>query len=227
MCRGSLLVGAIASGAIAFGSARGQAYCPGRAAAVEIFGGTAWSAPLPLTLELPAGRTVTRPRFTTRPFADSPYYSYRALYSRADGASVEAEMLHHKLYLENPSPPIERLEITHGYNLPMLNATGPGRGWQLRIGLGLVVAHPEGRVAGREVGGLPTALGGGYHIAGLTSQVAVGRRYPLAKGRVALTAAPEAKVTASWARMRLGELTMTAPNAALHVLGGIGVRRCE
>ena len=204
-----------------------QARCPGRSVAAELFAGTAWSAPLPLTVDRPEGRTVIRPRYTTRPFADSPYYTYRAAYIRADGASAEAEMLHHKLYLENPAPPVERLEITHGYNLPMLNGASRGRGWQMRIGLGLVIAHPEGRIAGREIGGLPTALGGGYHIAGLTSQVAVGRRYPLARGRVALMAAPEAKLTASWARMRLGELTLTAPNAALHVLGGLGVRRCE
>jgi hypothetical protein len=136
-------------------------------------------------------------------------------------------MLHHKLYLDRPVPPIERLEVTHGYNLPMLNAVRPGRRWQLRLGVGLVVAHPEGRIGGRDIVEMPTLLGGGYQIAGLTTQLSVGRSYPLASGRVAATAAPEAKLTASWARVRIPDGRLLVPNVALHLLGGVGVRRCE
>ena len=211
---------------LAAGNAEGQARCPDRSYGAELFGGTAWSLPLPLTIDVPEGRARIRPRYSTRPFADAPYYSYRAALARRD-AGIEAEMLHHKLYLENPAPPLERLEISHGYNLPTINFLGPGSGWRFRVGLGLVVAHPEGRVAGRPIRAARTFLGGGYHIAGLTTQLAIGRQYPLARGRVAMTAAPEVKVTASWARMRLDEGSLVAPNVALHVLGGLGVRACR
>jgi hypothetical protein len=135
-------------------------------------------------------------------------------------------MLHHKLYLENPGGAVEHFEVTHGYNLPMANVTGPARGWHWRLGLGLVVAHPEGRVAGRELGGAPTLLGGGYHIAGITAQLALGRRYAIGPGETRFTALPEAKLTASWARITVDSVALTVPNVALHLLGGLGVQRC-
>ena len=203
------------------------AQSPSRDLSAELFTGTAWSLPLPLTFELPNGRVRIRARYSTRPFADSPYYSYRVGRATGVGHAIEAEMLHHKLYLENPTPPIDRFEATHGYNLVTANVVAPANGWQVRFGVGLVVAHPEGRIAGRYIGRVRTLLGGVYHIAGMTTQLAVGRRYPLGRARIALTAAPEAKVTASWARTPIAEGRITMPNAAVHLLGGLGVRcRC-
>jgi len=204
-----------------------QRSCPRRSWAAELLTGSAWSLPLPVTVDAGGKRWRTLAHYTTRPWADAPYYSYRVARNGVSGAGAELEMIHHKLYMENPSPPIERLEVTHGYNLPTANVTGPGDGWQWRFGLGLVVAHPEGRVAGREIGGAPTALGGGYHIAGLTMQVAVGRRYPLGRGQTTLTAAPEVKLSASWARFVTDSVTLRVPNVALHALAGLGVRDCR
>ena len=181
-----------------------------------------------MVVELPEGRARLRARYSTRPFADAPYYSYRLGHAWAPGRAVEVELLHHKLYLQNPRPPVERFEVTHGYNLPTVNAVWPSsRGWQLRLGLGLVVAHPEGRIDGRAVGGGHTLLGGGYHIAGVTMQAALGRRYVLVHGRVAMTAAPEVKLTASWARIPLPHGRLSVPDVSLHALGGLGVWRCE
>jgi hypothetical protein len=192
----------------------------------ELFAGSAWSVPLPLTVALPGHAMRTVARYSTRPFEDAPYYSYRVGHQGASGSGTELELVHHKLYLENPQPPIERMEVSHGYNLVTANVLGPGHGWQWRFGVGIVVAHPEGRVAGRDLGGAPTALGGGYHVAGLTTQLAVGRRYALRPGRTQLMATPEAKVTASWARVSVDSVTLTVPNVALHALGGLGVRQC-
>jgi hypothetical protein len=39
-------------------------------------------------------------------------------------------------------------------------------------------------------------------------------------------ATPEAKVTASWARISVDSVTLTVPNVAFHALGGLGVRQC-
>lgn len=193
----------------------------------EFFLGGAWSLPMPLVIRLPDERMVLRARYATRPFADAPYYAYRAGVGR-DGHALEAELLHHKLYLERPPAPIEHFEVTHGYNLPMALAAVPARGWTVRVGLGLVVAHAEGRIAGRQVGRATgrrrTWLGGGYHLAGLATQLAVGRRYALGRGDVAMTA-PEVKLTAAWARIPLEDGSLLVPNVALHALGGIGVRR--
>ena len=196
-----------------------------REVAVELFGGAAWSLRTPLTVRQPATPPATlRARYTTRPLADAPYYAYRVSYGTAARA-VEAELLHHKLYLENPRPPVERLEVTHGYNLVTANVRAPWRRYTVRTGLGVVVAHAEGRVAGQPVGARRTRLGGGYHVAGPTAQLAAGRRYLFGRGALAAFAAPELKLTASLARVPAGAGSVRIPNVAAHALVGLGLRR--
>jgi len=209
-----------------FPSARLIAQCAERALTAEIFAGSAWHFPMPLLVDLPEGHTRLRARYHTRPFADAPYYSVRAGYVTAAGRAVEVEMLHHKLYLQNPTPPVERFEVSHGYNMAMVNAVWPANGWQLRVGLGLVIAHPEGMIAGRSVDSNRTWLGSGYHIAGVTAQAVVGRRYALNHGRTMAPATPEAKLTASWAQMPIPGGRITVPDVSVHALGGIGLERC-
>jgi hypothetical protein len=198
----------------------------------ELLVGTAWSLPTPLDVHLPgeAPRRL-RARYATRPLADAPYYAYRVgvgpLAARGSATGVEGELVHHKLYLEHPPPPVEHFEVTHGHNLLTANAMRPAGRFTVRLGVGLVIAHPEGRIAGQRVGGSRrTVLRGGYHVAGVTTQLAVGRDYALGRGRTALYAAPEAKLTASLARVPLGDAggTILVPNIALHALAGLGVR---
>jgi hypothetical protein len=192
--------------------------------AAELFTGVAWSLRTPLVVDLGGERRVIRAHWSTRSFEDAPYYSYRAVRGSV-GREIAAEMLHHKLYLEHPRPPIDRLEVSHGYNEPMLDVASRGEGFRWRFGIGLVIAHPEGEIAGRAVGPLRTRLGGGYHVAGISSQIAVGRRYPLNGGAVAMTASPELKLTAAVARIRIAQGSLLVPNVALHALGGVGVQR--
>lgn len=79
-------------------------------------------------------------------------YAYRI--GRWSGRTAwEAELVHHKLYLENPPPAVQHFEVTHGYNLATANrAWATDRRTVLRVGVGLVIAHPEGRVRGRTPG---------------------------------------------------------------------------
>jgi hypothetical protein len=128
--------------------------------------------------------------------SDAPYYAYRAgggsTSARDVPAGYEAELLHHKLYLDDPTPPVEHFEVTHGYNLITANAVRPADRLSIRFGIGVVIAHAEGRIAGQRVGGSRrTLIGGGYHVAGITAQVAAGRRYALARGQVVTYALPE------------------------------------
>jgi hypothetical protein len=116
-----------------------------REVVLELAGGTAWSLRTPLTVRQPGSApTSQRARYSTRPLADAPYYAYRVSYGTTAHA-VEAELVHHKFYLENPSPPVERLEVTHGYNPVMANVRAPAGRLAVRAGLGVVVAHAEGR----------------------------------------------------------------------------------
>jgi hypothetical protein len=221
---GALVVGLL--GIVGHGAAGAQSR-PHQVTA-EFFLGSAWSVPLPLVIRLPDQRLAPRAHYATRPLADAPYYAYRVGGGRR-GRAVEAELVHHKLYLTNPQPPIEHFEVTHGYNLLLGNVAIPTAGWHVRLGVGIVIAHPEGRIAGRtpgrRAGRSRTRLGGGYHLAGVSTQLAVGRRYPLGRGATALTLAPEAKLTAALARLPLEEGSLLVPNIAVHALAGLGVRR--
>ena len=200
----------------------------------EFLLGTAWSLPTPLVVRMPGAPTLRHPaRYSTRPWSDAPYYAYRVGFgtrtARGVPSGFEGELVHHKLYLENPAPPIERFEVTHGYNLVSAAAVRPAGRLAVRFGVGLVVAHAEGRIGGARVGSgaRRTLLGGGYHIAGATTQLAVGRAYPFGRGPTTAYAVPEVKLTGSFARVPLGPEggTITVPNIALHVLTGLGVRR--
>jgi len=231
----STLLAVVSGRAVAQEAPRDATREASRVAHAEFLLGAAWSLPMPLVIRLPGRPPVRlRARYATRPWADAPYYAYRAGGGRAPGcatppAGAEGELLHHKLYLQNPAPPIEHFEVTHGYNLAMIGAVRPAGRVAVRVGVGVVIAHAEGRVAGEHVGGSRrTALGGGYHLAGLTAQLAVGRRYTLARGRTAaLYAVPEVKLTGAIARVPVGDAGGTAlvPNVAAHALAGLGVCR--
>jgi hypothetical protein len=186
----------------------------------EVFAGTAWSLPLPLRVEQPDEAPIRfRARYSTRPWRGSPYYAYRLGYRH-----WSAELVHHKLYLENPPPDIGHFEVSHGYNLAMVSRALPfGDSPTLfRVGLGLVVGHPEGRIRGKAINPVSSLLGGGYHISGLCLQAAVGPQLGIADHWFFR---PEAKLTAAWARMPLaGGGKVTVPNIALHTLLGFGYR---
>jgi hypothetical protein len=201
------------------------AQCDREQLSAELLTGGAWNVPTPLVVHHAGERSSFTAHYATRPFQDAPYYSYRVERTSV-GRGVSLEMLHHKLYLANPRPPVDRLEISHGFNQVIMSVLAPARGWSWRFGIGVVVAHPEGEIGGVPVGPLRTFLGGGYHVAGVTTQVAVGRRYALGKGAVAMTVSPEARVTAALARVRTASGSLVVPNVALHGLGGAGVRRC-
>jgi methyltransferase (TIGR00027 family) len=104
---------------------------PSETIAAELFTGIAWSLRTPLVVDLGGERRVIRAHWSTRPFADAPYYSYR-LARASVGREIAAEMLHHKLYLENPVPPIGRLEVSHGYNEPMFDVSPRAEGFRWR-----------------------------------------------------------------------------------------------
>lgn len=184
----------------------------------EIFGGTAWSLPQPLHIEQPNELPLRFcARYSTRPWKGSPYYAYRIGYQR-----WSVELVHHKLYLENPPPEVQHFEVSHGYNLVMLNRALTASPLTIRLGLGSVVAHPEGEIRGQAVGPVSSLLGGGYYICGISFQLAVSRHLEISKHWFIT---PEAKFTAAWTRVPLaGGGQAEIPNLALHVLTGIGFR---
>lgn len=186
---------------------------------VEVFGGTAYSVPTPLRITQSGSPPL---RFTahwsTRPLSGSPYYAWRITWWKVNrGWAVD--FVHHKVYLENNPPEVQRFEITHGYNLLAL-----GRRWRdgtlgYSLGAGVVIGHPESTVRGRtepEEGGL---FGNGYRLAGATLLGGVGERLELSKR---FYASVEGRLTASYARVPIRDGHASVPNVAVHVLVGLG-----
>ena len=195
----------------------------GQGWSAEVFAGTSWSLPTPLRIEQPGEPSIRfRARYKTKPWQGSPYYAYRVGYQQ-----WTAELVHHKLYLQNPTSEIEHFEVSHGYNLAMISRaiTPPSASTIFRLGLGLVIGHPEGRIRGKAVNPVRSFLGGGYHVSGLSLQLAVGRELSVYEG---FFIKPEAKLTAAWARMPLaGGGFAQVPNVAVHTLLGFGYRTKE
>lgn len=176
---------------------------------------------MPLHIEQPGEPDLHfKARYRTRPWKGAPYYAYRLGYDR-----WEAELVHHKIYLQNPPPEIEHFEVSHGYNLAMVNYVRPSYGFVIRFGLGLLIGHPEGKIRGKSVGPVRSLLGGGYHISGISAQLSLARELDLSRH---LFINPEVKLTAAWGRVPLaGGGRAEIPNIALHALTGLGFRTEE
>ncbi|HKG94397.1 MAG TPA: hypothetical protein VKA84_20965 [Gemmatimonadaceae bacterium] len=203
-------------------AAAGPAHAQTRPARFQaaFFAGTAWSLPTRLVIRQRGEPDIRlRARYATRPWRDAPYYAYRLGYAANGRDALEAELVHHKLYLTNLPPEVRQFEVTHGYNLATLNYARRTNDWSLRVGVGLTVAHAENVVRGRRNDPGRTFLGGGYHIAGPTMQLAAGYGVGLARR---LSLLPEVKLTASTARVPVADGSATVPNVALHALLGLG-----
>lgn len=183
--------------------------------------GAAWSFPTTLSIEqqgFPELRLSAR--YANRPF-ETPIHWVVRLSLRGNGGAWELQHLHHKLYLRNRPPEVERFDITHGYNVLTLNRSWRRGGLGLRGGLGVVIAHPESTVRGRRFGpgqgifGLDQYLTGPALIVGASYEWSIGRRVFLA---------PEIQLSAARARVPIHDGEASAPNVAAHFLFGLGWR---
>jgi hypothetical protein len=184
----------------------------------EFFLGSAWHLSMPLRVTQPGEQEIRLSgRYQTKPWKGAPYYAVRAGIKK-----WSAELVHLKAYLENPPPEIEYFEVSHGYNMLFINRSLEfhDKHSLVRVGLGLVIGHPEGRVRGKQIDPERSFLGGGYHLSGISFQCAVG--LPLSVGQHWFVR-PEAKLTAAWAKMPLqGGGFAIVPNIAVHTLFGLG-----
>ncbi len=181
--------------------------------------GSAWSVPSPLSIHQ-YGQKRERlhflARYATKPLVESPYYAWR-IAKWKNGAAWEFELVHHKLYLENPPAEVQHFEISHGYNLITINRAKVRGNLIWRYGVGVVATHPETTIRGNK---LPWGDGlNGFYVSGPTVQVAVGRKFPL-WGK--LFAVLEGKWSASYATIPIYDGNAYVPNMALHWLFGFG-----
>lgn len=192
-----------------------------KSVAIEIFGGTSFSLPMPLDLKQNGYDDISfTAHYETKPFNKHPYYAVR-VGRWENGKSWEVELVHHKIYLTNNPPDVQHFEVSHGYNLLTVNRAWETKALIYRVGLGMVIAHPESTVRKKEFYEMDGGLkgDGNYYVAGPAAQIAIQKRFGIWGG---LFGSAEAKFTAAYATVPIADGEAVAPNTAFHFLAGIG-----
>lgn len=199
---------------VASGDAHGQ-----RQLSLDVHGGTAWNAPTRLTIEQD-GLAPLRvdARWQTHGLQPPLYYAVR-LGLRDERSAWELHLVHHKLYLRDPPPGIERFEITHGFNLLMVGYAALRLPVELRIAGGVVFPHVDGDVRGTEIESSGGILGTGYRVAGPALLMGIGQRWPLT-GRWSVGGALDG--IAGWVRSEVAGGRVETSSLALHGHLGLG-----
>ena len=190
--------------------------------AVEAFLGSAVSAPSNLTIRQDGWPDISfTARYATKPLKSSsaPYYGFRvSRWWNRWGAFFDD--LHHKLYLTNNPPEVEKFEVTYGYNLFSLGAGYRVGHWSFLAGAGPVITNPTSLVRGEykpHDGGI---FGSGYYVDGAQLQLGVNRRFRVVG---VLFVSADLRGSIGWARVNVANGDADVPNYALHFLLGIGL----
>jgi hypothetical protein len=183
---------------------------------VEYFMGSALNVPTPLTISQDGFPDIsTTGHYAVRPFEGRMYYVLRVGFWQEDTGWL-VELLHHKLYLEDPPEHVDAFEVTHGYNMITINRGWRPGGFTVLAGGGAVIPHSNSIVRGQE-----RHINAPYTFAGVAGQVAAGKQLSFTSW---LFGSLEGKVTAAWAKVPVADGDATVPNVAFHALAGIGVR---
>lgn len=187
--------------------------------AVQASAGFAKSLKTPLSIEqdgFPELRLDAQ--YDNRPFDGSPYFLLRV--SRRSGSGAwELQHLHHKIYLHNRPPEVERFDVTHGYNLFTLGRSWTRGGFGLRAGAGVVVAHPESTIRSLRFGPKQGILGLDQYLTGPALVLGASRQWRFGGGGFV---SPELQFSAARARVPVREGRASVPNVAFHFLIGLG-----
>jgi len=167
------------------------------------------------------GDIVHKASWEGRSFIDSPYYTVR-LDNWNDKSTVGIEWVHYKMYLKNPPSGIDNLSISDGYNILFFNIGKRNkRNIIQRVGAGIIVAHPDVTLTGRERFWNKGGISGAY-ISGLAIQASF-ERWVYETNRHIITS--EIKLSSGYARIPISNNSnefADIPHIALHVVLGIG-----
>lgn len=182
---------------------------------VELMTGGAYNFNTHLRIEQSGGfaRSLTA-HYDTHPFENPLYYSVRVGRWNENGG-WELQLIHQKLYLQNPPAGVESLSVSHGFNIITVNRGFVHDGWRFRIGAGPVVTHAEAVVNG-------TSYDGPYELCGAALIGTVGKQLRITKS-VYINA--ELGGTLGYAKpspQGNPALHLKVSNAALHGLIGVG-----
>ena len=159
--------------------------------------------------------------YETRPFEKPLYWAFRFGFNREERGAWELQFIHHKIHLTNTTDEVEHFEITHGFNLFTVNRSFEDLPVTLRVGLGIVFAHPESTIRGLSWYDQDGVFGSGYHLTGPAVMGGIGKSFRLSSR---FFFGLEAQVIAAWAKVPIAEGEAKAPNVAIHGMAGLGYR---
>lgn len=185
----------------------------------ELCGMIPYNLPLPLVIRQSARPDIDlTARYRSEPFITPFCWVWRVSHS-SENHLWEFQAIHHKLYLENKPQEVESFSISHGLNLITIN-----RGWQLdnyivRIGAGVVLAHPESTIRGKPFPENRGIFGMGYYLSGPAVAAGAGKQFHLVDG---LFLTFEAMATASYADVPVKDGNARVYNFVLQANFGFG-----
>lgn len=184
--------------------------------------GDALNLGTPLTLEQD-GQPAIRidADWSTRPWRPTWYYSMRV--AKWSGNSAWAvEYMHHKIYLDNPTPEVTRFRVTNGINNLLIERHWRvGSGWEVGVGAGPLLAVPISTVRGESYGEANGVFGSRYELSGATVMATVARRLkllPYTHGSLAI------KTTFSRLDVPIAQGRARLDNLAVHFQYGLSLQ---
>ena len=186
----------------------------------ELHGGQVFNVPMPLTIRQEGFQDIKLwARFDAEPFVLPVYWDWR--FSRWEaGKAWEFEVIHHKLYLSNTTPEIQKYNISHGFNMLMFNRVFQKKFVRVRVGAGVILAHPESKIRGKEFGDTGNDMDMGYFISGPVVTFAVSKPFYLGS-RFYINA--EVKTTFAYSSIKIANGNSDVYNLAFHLNLGPGV----
>jgi hypothetical protein len=156
-------------------------------------------------------------KYKTNSFREPIYYSYR--FSKwSERSAWELELIHLKIELVNRPATVQRFEISHGYNLLILNRIFKKNKFNLRLGGGIVVAHPENTIRNKSLEKGKGLFNAGYFITGPVLQLGIEKELITFKK---LSLVVEGKFTSAYSRVPISGGHAHVPLFTLHALAGI------
>lgn len=179
------------------------------------------NVPLPLTIHQEGYPSIklSGARYHTEPFTLPVYYDGRISRWRND-KSWEMEFIHHKIYLQNNPPEVQSFNVSHGYNLLMVNRGFDRQLFRYRVGTGVVIAHPESEVRNRVFESQRKDNDKGYYLSGPALQASLNKPFYLGN-RFFINA--EARTTLAYASVKIAQGRADVWNIAFHLMLGMGV----
>ncbi len=185
----------------------------------EIHGGQVYNLPMSLSIKQQDYPDIKlTARYHTEGLTLPVYWDLR--FGRwQNGRLWEMELIHHKLYLDNTTPEVQKFNISHGFNMLMMNRGFEKNSFRYRAGAGIVLAHPESNIRGKEFGNTTDDWDMGYYLSGPVFNLAISKPIRLGS-RFYIN--PETKTTFAYSYIKVSQGHANVYNLAFHLILGFG-----